>query len=132
MPTFEELRTKYAQAEQDFDIPLSGGEVLKARTLTDATAMVALEKHAGVLHAMLSEAPTAEYAPYRGTAFEIVLLAVMMEALLVEPKVTVLDALDMAKHCGLLFTEISTALDRRAAGHAAKAAADAIEQEKKD
>ena len=128
--TFEELTEGYGYAGDEIQIPIHNGLVLTARAAKDASELIALEKRAAQMTKILQERPAPHLLPYLPAAEEVVRLAVICEALMLDPKMTLQDGLRLGKEFGFLLVEIGASLAPQARAIASENEMEAIEAEK--
>lgn len=85
---------------------LIGNACVYARILADATEVMALEKRAKQLQRIAAERPSPAWQPFLPAAPDVIRLAVFAEAVMIDPPMTFLEGLEMAKTCGLLLAQM--------------------------
>lgn len=116
--------------ESEFTFEVAG-ETLKAKLLADATDVITLERQVAQVRKSLKRAP-AEWQQYLPADEQVIRMAVYCERLMIEPPMTFLDGLMMAKQAGVLFLQIGTQVLERATGSAAQGETEAIDDAKNE
>lgn len=132
--TAKDLFCNYEVTEATFTIVLPKGDVVVARCVRSGSEVIAIEKKARTLQRICKDRARAHEAvrPFLPQSDEVVRFCVYCEALLVDPKLTFKDAMEMAATCGALIPMIGVELTSKTGQFAAAAEMDEVEEEKKD
>lgn len=132
MPTIEELKAKYKPTETEYTFTIEGGESFTAKRVSNASDKVRLMKRIDEHQKVVKSSPAPQWKPFLPAEPEVIKLCVAMEALLIEPPMTFLDALEIAATCEDLIFDIGRPLLDAAEREATANEVEKIEAEKND
>lgn len=108
------LIEKYAPQEPDFEIESPWGDKMRFRVVTDLTEINAMKRGARQFAEMVTGGHCPEeWKPYCTTDLDVIGAAYALSELSVEPKITKLDALMLAKEAGPVVSFLQQAIDAK-------------------
>lgn len=123
------LAERFAVQDTEFTFDVRG-ETLKARVLASAADVLDVEREVAATQKMLAKSPAPHLAPYRDTPGDVVRSAVWCKRLMLDPPMTLADALLIGQTCGMLLLEIASAVMSRAGADTQEAENEAVEEAK--
>jgi hypothetical protein len=128
--TFDDLMGACAVDPAEFSFRV-GGHECKARPITDGEQLYELETRAKLMHEAASAGRGgADMQPWLPVTLQTMRMAVYCEALLIEPRLSVGQALALQKRCGLTLMQIGAELMGRSGVGVEDTEEAAIEDEK--
>lgn len=132
--TLDELMAAYGGKESDtFTFALDDGRLFCARTIHDSSAIMEIEKKVKHVQKVIEKKRVpSEWLPFLPIDAGVLRMCVYCEELLLEPKLSLLDALKLAKQCGMLIPTLGAHLLEGMAGIVTEAEVEEIDDLKND
>jgi hypothetical protein len=130
--TFDEIKAAYAVDDPTFEFVLSGGEKLKAKTLTDASALLDMEKKSKTFIKLAQFSPLDEWKPFLPANENILKMSVFVSELMVEPQMSLVECLDLAKNCGIMFMDLAAKVMEKTSNQITAITVEALEEAKNE